>query len=241
MRNNKKQNYLILLTVGVLLIITVFSILNWEVIIHLFHEMISGVAIVKEYVLSLGIVGVIAISLIIIACFFFPIISSVPIQLASVVSYGLPFAILHVLISIFLASQLAFLFTRCIRVFQSPKQRKKQELMEEKIRNSSRSVVYFLLLAYLAPFVPFLIIHMVAANSGMKWRTYSLITLLGPIPDIVITLWAGEKITSSSSPVVSYLMLMLILICVVLSMIYKEKVVNLMFKPRKEGDRTIGE
>ena len=113
--------------------------------------------------------------------------------------------------------------------------------MEQKIRNSSRSVVYFLLLAYLAPFVPFLIIHMVAANSGMKWRTYSLITLLGPIPDIVITLWAGEKITSSSSPVVSYLMLMLILICVVLSMIYKEKVVNLMFKPRKEGDRTIGE
>ena len=62
MRNNKKQKYLILLTVGVLLIITVFSILNWEVIIHLFHEMISGVAIVKEYVLSLGIVGVIAIT-----------------------------------------------------------------------------------------------------------------------------------------------------------------------------------
>ncbi len=233
---NKKETCLILLTFGVLLTGVVFSVWNWDAIIHLFYEMVSGVAIVQEYVLSLGLVGFFAISLIIIVCFFFPVISSVPGQLASVLSYGLPMGILHVLLSVFVASQLAFLFTRTVRVFKSPRQREKQRQMEEKIQNSDRSIVHFLLLAYLAPFVPFLLIHMVAANSGMRWRTYSLITLLGPVPDVVVTLWLGEKITSTSSPIVSYAILMVIIACVIVSLIYKEKMINLIFKPRKGGN-----
>jgi len=238
---SKKEMLLILCTVCVLLAVTVFAVINWETIVHLFYEMVIGVSIVKEYVLSLGIVGVLAISLIIIVCFFFPVISSVPVQLASAISYGLPFGIIHVIVSVFLASQLIFLFTRTLRVFQGPKQRKKQQLMEEKIRNSKRSIVHFLLLAYLAPFVPFLLIHTVAANSGIKWRTYALVTLLGPIPDIVVTLWLGERITSTSSPAVSFGILMFIILCVVLFITYREKLVDLIFEPRKEGDSTNGE
>lgn len=241
---HKKENLLMLLTLGVLLTGVVFSVINWETIIHLFHEMISGVAILEDYVQSLGLVGFFAISLIIIVCFFFPVISSVPVQLASAISYGLPVGILHVLLSIFVASQLAFLFTRTIRIFQSPRQREKQRQMEEKIQNSDRSIFYFLFLAYLAPFVPFFLIHMVAANSGMRWRTYALLTLLGPVPDVIVTLWLGEKITSTSSPVVSYVILMVIIACVVLSLIYKEKMVDLIFKPRKggthDGDEAVG-
>ena len=232
---NKKENLLILFTAAVLLCIIIFSLLNKDVIIHLFKQMVTGVSIVKEYVLSLGFTGVIAISLIIIICFFFPLISSVPVQLASSVSYGLAFGFFHAVISIFIASQLAFLFTRCFRVFQTKKQREKQREMEEKINGSSRSIMYFLLLAYLAPFVPFMIIHMIAANSGMKWWKYSIVTLFGPMPDVIVTLWLGEKITTSSSPVVSYIMLLIIITCVVLSMIYKEKIVGLIFKPRKEA------
>lgn len=237
----KKEFFLILGTVCVLLVLTVFAVMNWGTIVHLFYEMVMGVSIVKEYVLSLGIGGILAISLIIIVCFFFPVISSVPVQLASAISYGLSFGIIHVVISVFLASQLTFLFTRTFRIFQSPRQRQKQQLMEEKIRNSKRSIVHFLLLAYLAPFVPFLLIHTVAANSGIKWRTYALITLLGPIPDIVVTLWLGEKITSTSSPAVSFGILMLIVLCVVLFIVYKEKLVDLIFEPRKEGDHVNGE
>ena len=62
-------------------------------------------------------------------------------------------------------------------------------------------------MAYLAPFVPFMVIHMIAADSGMKWWKYALITFFGPIPDIVVTLWAGVKITTSSSPIVSFIIL----------------------------------
>ncbi len=238
---HKKEKILLILTICAFLALIIFSLCQWETIVYLFKQMVAGVSVVKEYVLSLGIVGVLAISLLIIVGFFFPIISSIPLQLTSAVCYGLPFGILHVLASVVIASQLVFLCNRSIRVFQSPRQRKKRLQMEEKIRTSRRKIEVFLLLAYLAPFVPFLIIHTVAADSGMSWKKYSLITLIGPIPDIVITLWLGQKITTGTSPVVSYATLLFVVICVVLSIIYKDKLIDLIFKPKAEGDNIHGE
>ena len=142
---SKKEYGLLAFTAGLLLLAGAFALWNWDSIVCLFQQMLTGVSIVREYVLSLGVAGVLVITLIIIVCFFVPVISSIPVQLASAISYGLPFGIVHVILSVFLASQLAFLFTRCIRVFQSPKQRKKQQEMEERIQNSSRSMLSFLL------------------------------------------------------------------------------------------------
>ena len=167
MKASKKEKILLFVTAAVLLALGIFAACNWSTFVMLFKEMVTGVEIVRESILDLGIAGILIISLIIIVCFFFPLISSIPVQLASVVAYGLPCAIVHVSLSVFVASQIAFLLVRCFRIFQSPKQRKKQEEMEEKIRNSSRSIMMFLFLAYLAPFVPFMLIHIVAANSGM--------------------------------------------------------------------------
>ena len=233
---NKKEKLIILITLCVLIGILLFSIFNWEIISYLFKQVVSGASIVKDYVLSLGVIGVIAITLVIVALFFFPVISSIPLQLASAVSYGLPLGILHVSLSIFLASQLAFLFTRSALLLSSEKRRQEHRLMEEKIKNSKRSIYVFLFLAYLAPFVPFLLIHMVAANSGMKWWKYALITLLGPLPDIVVTLWAGVKITTSSSPLTSYIILLVIIVCVVASITYKEKIIDFIFAPKEKKD-----
>lgn len=233
---NKKERLIVLITLCALVGILLFSIFNWEVISFLFKQVVSGASIVKEYVLSLGFVGVIAITLVIVALFFFPVISSIPLQLASAVSYGLPLGILHVSLSIFLASQLAFLFTRSALLLSSEKRRREHLEMEEKIKNSKRSIYVFLFLAYLAPFVPFLLIHMVAANSGMKWWKYALITLLGPLPDIVVTLWAGVKITTSSSPLTSYIILLVIIVCVVASITYKEKIIDFIFAPKEKKD-----
>ena len=233
--SNKKERTIIIITALILIAILVFSLFNWSTISYLFKQISSGAGIVKEYVLSLGVTGVIAMSIVIIVCFFFPFISSVPIQLASAVSYGLLWGVVHVTLSIFVASQLAFLFTKSTLFLSSKKKKEEHRLMEEKIKNSNRSIYYFLLLAYLAPFVPFLIIHMVAADSGMKWWKYAIVTLLGPIPDIVITLWAGVKITTSSSPITSYVILMVIIAIVVLSMVYKKKLVDLIFTPKEKN------
>ena len=240
MRTSKREKLLLAATAAVLLSISIFAIWNWGTIVYLFHEMISGVAIVKETILDLGFPGVLIISLIIIICFFFPVISSIPVQLASAISYGLPFAIVHVSLSVFAASQIAFLFVRCFRIFQSPKQKKKQAEMEEKIRSSRRSIMSFLFLAYLAPFVPFMLIHLVAANSGMKWWKYALVTLFGPLPDVVVTLYLGSKVATTSSPVTSLVILLVIIGCVALSMIYKEKIIDWVFLPKKECEGTDG-
>ena len=214
--NSKKEKAIIFTMVIVLTALIVFSIFNWDTIVYLFKQVSSGTVVVKEYVLSLGITGVIAMSIVMIVCFFFPFISPVPIQLTSAVSYGLWCGLVHVTLSVFIASQLAFLFSKTSLFLSSKKRREEHLLMEEKIKNSKRSIFYFLFLAYLAPFVPFLVIHMVAANSGMKWWKYALVTFFGPIPDIIVTLWAGVKITSSSTPIISYIILIVIIVIVVL-------------------------
>ena len=231
---NKKEKAIIIVTAMILTFLVVFSIFNWKTISYLFNQVSSGTVVVKEYVQSLGITGFIAMTIIIIVCFFFPFISSVPIQLTSAVSYGLWFGFIHVALSIFIASQLAFLFTKSTLFLSSQKKREEHRLMEEKIKNSKKSIYYFLFLAYLAPFVPFLVIHMIAADSGMKWWKYAIVTLFGPMPDIIVTLWAGVKITTSSSPVVSYIILIVIIVIVVLSMIFKNKLVDLIFTPKEK-------
>ena len=233
---SKKERLILSFTAPILIGILVFSIFEWEIISYLFKQVVSGASIVKDYVLSLGVLGASAITLVIVVLFFFPIISSVPVQLASAVSYGLPFGVLHVSLSIFLASQLAFLFTRSAVLLSSEKRRKEHLLMEEKIKNSKRSIYVFLFLAYLAPFVPFLLIHTVAASSGMKWWKYALITLLGPLPDVVITLWAGVKITTSSSPLTSYIILLVIIVCVVVSIAFKDRIIDFIFAPKEKKD-----
>ena len=230
----KNEKLIIAITGLILASFIIFSIFNWGTIVYLFKQISSGTVIVKEYVLSLGITGVIAMSIVMIVCFFFPFFSSTPIQLASAVSYGLWGGFIHVIISIFIASQLAYLFTKTTLVFSSKKKKEEQRLMEEKIKNSKRSIYHFLFIAYLAPFIPFLVIHMVAANSGMKWWKYALITLLGPTPDIIITLWAGVKITTAS-PILAYVILVLIILIVILSIVYKNKLVDLIFKPKEEN------
>ena len=233
--NSKKEKTIIIITALILTALILLSVFNWDTIIHLFQLISLGAEEVQQYVQSLGIVGVIAMSLVMLVCFFFPFISSVVIQLASAVSYGFLFALVHVSISIFIASQLVFLFSKSTLFLSSKRHRENHRIMEEKIKNSSRSIYYFLFLAYLAPFVPFLVIHMVAANSGMKWWKYALVTLLGPIPDIVVTLWLGVKITTASTPIFTYVILLLIIVIVVLSMIYKNKLVDLIFTPKEKN------
>ena len=54
MKTSKKEKLLLTLTAAVLLTIGIFAACNWATIIYLFHEMISGVAIVKETILDLA-------------------------------------------------------------------------------------------------------------------------------------------------------------------------------------------
>ena len=69
--NTKKEKAIIFTMFAVLTALIVFSLFNWDTISYLFKEVSSGTVIVKEYVLSLGITGIIAMSIVMIICFFF--------------------------------------------------------------------------------------------------------------------------------------------------------------------------
>ena len=75
----------------------------------------------------------------------------------------------------------------------------------------------------------------------MKWWKYALVTLLGPLPDIVTTLYLGSKIATTSSPATSLIVLLLVIGCICLSLIYKEKIIDWVFAPKKESEDTHGE
>ena len=132
----KKEQLIIIFTALILVGLIIFSLFNWETIAYLFEQVSSGTVVVKEYVVNLGITGVIALSIVMIVCFFFPFFSSVPIQLTSAISYGLWFGFFHVAISIFIASQIAFLLTKSTLALSSKKKKEEHLLMEEKIKNS---------------------------------------------------------------------------------------------------------
>ena len=121
--DNRKEGLIITFTTIILITVIIFSILNWNTITYLFNQVSSGTVAVKEYVLSLGVTGVIAMTVVMIVCFFFPFLSSVPIQLTSAVSYGLFWGFVHVSLSIFMASQLAFLLTKSTLALSSKKKK----------------------------------------------------------------------------------------------------------------------
>ena len=70
----KKERVVVIGTLLLLTAIIVFSIFNWSTITYLFAQVSSGTVVVKEYVLSMGVGGFIAMAIVIIACFFFPVI-----------------------------------------------------------------------------------------------------------------------------------------------------------------------
>ena len=75
----RKNTILLICSFLILLAIVVFSIINWDLIHYLFEQLFLGVEFVGDYVKSLGFGGLLCIALVILVCFFFPVISSVPI------------------------------------------------------------------------------------------------------------------------------------------------------------------
>ena len=91
-----------------------------------------------------------------------------------------------------------------------------------------------MLIAYLVPFIPFLIISSIAA-SGLKYWKYFLFTVFGPILEVIVTLFLGQALLNTS-PVASVVTLVLIIAIVVLSIIFKDKIVDFVFVERKKQD-----
>ncbi len=231
-RINKKDKVLLLLSAVILLVIAAFVIIFWADAYSLLKRMLAGVDLVEDYIQSLGLSGIVAMVIIMIACFFFPVISSAPIQVACGISYGLAGGSLIVLAAFFIAAQLLYLFRQNLRIFSSLKQIRKRLKLQKMIRESDRNIYVALMIAYALPAVPFLVICNLAA-SGLNYRKYTMVTTLGMIPDIIVTLFLGKKLLSSS-PTASIITLFALLVIIVLSIVFNDKLVELAFVSKKK-------
>lgn len=236
-RTVRKRDVLILsLTIAIFAALIVFCVFKWHLIIDLLNHIVTGKTLVREYVQSLGIAGEAAITVVIIACFFFPVISSLPLQIVCVMAYGVWHATLLISFAIALASQILFLVERSFKVFcYTPKQRKKQEEIEECIKSSKRSIHAVMILLYIVPCIPFLIISSVASRSNMSWKRYTLYTALGPIPEVLVTLILGNRLTSNSSPVASFIVFFFMIALVILSLVFKDQLIYFIFNPPRKA------
>ncbi len=227
-----KDKILLSVSATILVALIAFLIAFWDTAYYLLEQMISGVEFVQEYILSFGITGIIAMMLIIIICFFFPFISSMPIQIACGITYGLFAGSAIVLVAMFISTQLLYLFRQNLRIFSSPIQVERRLALEKMIKESDRNIYFALIIAYLLPGIPFIVISNLAA-SGLKYARYTLVTVLGMIPDILVTIFLGEKLLSSS-PVASMITLLAIVVIIILSVVFNGKLVQLIFAPKKK-------
>ncbi len=229
---SKKDLILLIVSAAILTAVAIFVFVFWETAYDLAMRIINGVDRVEDYVLSLGWTGFALTVLLIVACFFFPVISSAPLQIVCGIAYGILGGSITVFIAFTLATQLFFLFRQNLRVFSSPRQLERRAALEKRIKESGKSIVPAVILAFMLPAVPFIVICNLAASS-MRWWKYTLIVCLGMIPDILVTIYVGEKLLSTS-PVASVISLTAIIIVVTLSMMYNDKLIEWMFRPKAD-------
>lgn len=231
--HNKANLIIFILTVAACFFLLFMCLFNWHNVSQIFLRLIRGGALLKEFVQGLGFGGIAAIFSLISLLFFFPFISSLPLQIAAGISYGTIYGTLLISAALFFSSQLVYLFYKNINMFtRSPKKIAARKNLEDKIRNSGKNMVVVLFLAYLVPGIPFILIAVVGAVSGVKWWQYTIFSVLGPIDEVYITLLIGNAVVGHS-PLLSAIFLGVILILLACSLIFKDKIVDLIFKPRK--------
>ncbi len=225
----KKDKLLLCVSAGVLLAIGIFVIVCWDATYTVLSRMLTGMDRVEDYIQSLGFVGLAVMVLVMVLCFFFPVIPAAPIQVACGIAYGMVGGSIVVMIAVFIGAQLLYLFRQNLRIFSSPRQIRKRRELEKMIQESDRNIYAAIIIAYLLPAIPFLVISNLAA-SGLKYPKYTVITFFGMIPDIITTLFLGEKLLSSS-PLASVITLIAIIAIMTLSFIFNDKLVELVFAP----------
>ncbi len=236
MNMNNKQKFILLVSIIVLLSLVTVCLVFYKEVIELINMLLNKTDQLKIFISRLGFKGIAAIFVCIVLLFFFPVVTSVPLQIALGLTYGILVATLIIWVALTIAHQAIYLFSRNMKTFYSKKRLKQQQELEEMIKSSSRGINTILLFSYVVPFVPFLIISMVAISSGMSYRRYTLFTTIGPIPEIIVTLIIGQKLVASS-PLASMIFVIMLLIIVILCFVFKGKIIEWIFKGRsKKGD-----
>ncbi len=127
-------------------------------------------------------------------CSFLP---AEPVQVLSGCSFGFPVGILCCMIGVAVGSTVIFLLQKAFGEKPRDFFVKKLNLDLDKVARSSKCVLIIFIL-YLLPAIPYGMICFFAAGTGIRYRRYITVTLLGALPSVCIGVALGYMTISTS-------------------------------------------
>ncbi|MBE6713003.1 MAG: hypothetical protein E7580_05735 [Ruminococcaceae bacterium] len=144
-------------------------------------------------------------------CAFLP---AEPVQVLSGVAFGFPIGLLCCMFAVFLGNTVIFFFQKIFGDKLRSLFIKTLHLDLEKIARSSKCVLIIFIL-YFLPAIPYGMICFFAAGTGMRYRRYITVTLLGSLPSVCIGVGLGYlAIASGWVAAVCVFVVLLILLAV---------------------------
>ncbi len=233
-RLSYKDKLILIITAILVLVLLICAVIFWDDFYRFFDIIIQGSGNVGKYVRDLGYIGVLLLGGSIFIIYLIPVLSSVVFQMTAGLAYGVLLGTVLVGISIGLGSQLVYLFYRNYKILSNPKRSAKLVKLQQQIADSGRSVPMVLFISYFIPGIPFVMVSTIGAVSGIKYWKYFLLTFFGPWLEIAFTVALGRALVAIS-PIATMILVVVLLTLIVLSFVFRDKIINTIFTPQKGG------
>lgn len=139
----------------------------------------------KAYLTAIRLKSVIIIGLIQIIQIIFAVLPSEFIQIASFLNFGPKVGFIIIYLAVLIGSIMAFFITKLFKSYNK-NANNHTELIETKYKKTNITLTVFLL--YFLPAIPYGIISYYASNKKISFLRFLLITMIGVIPSILMTL-----------------------------------------------------
>ena len=199
-----------------MLMLFVFSGDNYDLLRSMFSKDMSGEEL-QETLRDFGIRGYITVAVLAmlqVVCTFLP---AEPVQVIAGMAFGFPVGLLCCWAGVFLGNTIIYLLQKTygdkLRGFFS----RKFHLDLEKIAASSKSTLIILIL-YFLPAIPYGMIAFFASGIGLRYRRYTVITMLGALPSVCIGVGLGHMALESHWAVTVCILVVLVGILILVTM-----------------------
>lgn len=160
------------------------------------------------------------------------IIPAAPFQVIAGSLFDIAPAFITILSGVCLGNLLMFISVRVIRKAnqfylkkKNPKLDELKDIKEDRVLSKKVILIYFL------PVVPYGLIAFTCANSKMKFIKYMLITTLGTIPSIILSITLGSLVNSK----LTFILIVALLILTVLTVKYYKQIQKIFAKKPKKN------
>ena len=217
-KESKQKLYIALGLVAflALLMVFLFSGDNFDLLKSIFMDDLSDEEL-KEKLMGFGWRGyitVVMLAMLQVVCAFLP---AEPVQVLAGLTFGFPIGLLCCWAGVLIGNTVIFLLQKTFGDKLRGFFMKKLHLDMEKIAQSSKCV-FLILVLYFLPAIPYGMICFFAASTGMRYRRYIIVTMLGSLPSVCIGVGLGYMTMASSWMVSVGVFAVLIVLLIVMAL-----------------------